>query len=127
MTEIEQYISHLDEEGESRPHHGLKVWRKSLKLVEDIYDITNEFPEQERYGLSAQLKRAATSVPSNIAEGAARNTKKEFRNGSSNSEVETQLLISAKLGFTRPENVQDLLKDNGEISRMIFGLQNSLD
>lgn len=62
----------------TKPHKNLDVWKKSLELVKLVYNKTNTFPKSEIYGLTNQMRRAATSIPSNIAEGAARNTKKEF-------------------------------------------------
>jgi len=89
-----------------RPHHKLDAWKQSIELVEDIYAITTVFPKSELYGLTSQLRRAAVSVPSNIAEGAGRNGTKEFAHflsiaGGSLSEVETQLIIASKLGRNR--------------------------
>lgn len=131
MSGIEEYITELEEEGESRPHQNLDVWKRSLSFVKKVYELTNDFPENEEYGLSSQIRRAASSVPSNIAEGAARNTENEFLNflhmaQGSNSEIETQLLIASQLGFVEEDELKKLLKTNGEISRMIVGLQNSL-
>ena len=63
-----------------KPHKKLEVWKQSMDLVTEIYKTTKEFPTQEIYGITNQVRRAAVSVPSNIAEGAARQTKKEFRN-----------------------------------------------
>jgi four helix bundle protein len=63
-----------------KPHHKLHVWNRSLAFVTQIYRVTATFPQEERYGLIGQMRRAAVSIPSNIAEGAARNTHKEFVN-----------------------------------------------
>jgi four helix bundle protein len=85
-------------------HKDLNVWRQSLDLVEEIYRITAGFPKEELYGLTAQMRRCAVSVPSNIAEGAARQTKKEYIQFlyislGSLSELETQIEISARLKY----------------------------
>lgn len=61
-----------------KTHKDLEVWKNSIKLVADMYDVTENFPKEELFGLTAQIRRAAVSVPSNISEGAARNQKKEF-------------------------------------------------
>ena len=87
-----------------RPHHRLDVWDDAVRLVEAVYRFTDPFPADERYGLTSQLRRAAVSVPSNIAEGAARRSRKEYLHHlgiarGSLSELETQLLISVRLGF----------------------------
>ena len=88
----------------SRPHYKLEAWKSAMALVKAIYQITGKFPKEELYGLTSQMRRAAVSIPSNLAEGAARTGKKEFAQflsiaKGSLSELETQLLISAALGF----------------------------
>jgi four helix bundle protein len=94
------------EKGESskRPHERLDVWRNSMDLVEMIYTLSSSFPDVERFGLSAQMRRAATSVPSNIAEGAARRSTPEYIRflsiaRGSLSEISTQLHIARRLGY----------------------------
>lgn len=62
-----------------KPHHQLLVWRRAITFVEQVYHVTASFPNEERFGLVSQMRRAAVSIPSNIAEGAARNTAKEFQ------------------------------------------------
>lgn len=90
--------------GMKRKHHDLRVWQDAIKLVTRVYRVTDEFPTDERFGLVGQMRRAAVSVPSNIAEGAARETRKEFIRfltmaRSSLAELETQWLIAGELGF----------------------------
>ena len=85
-------------------HEDLDVWKLSIDLVENIYKLTMAFPSEEKFGLTSQLRRAAVSVPSNIAEGAARKTIKEniqflYVSLGSLAEIETQLIISKRLGF----------------------------
>ena len=93
----------------SRKHHDLRVWQGAMDLVEEIYKITALFPKDELYALTNQMRRAAVSVPSNIAEGAARNGSKEFlyflsiARGSL-SELETQLQIAVRLGHMKKES-----------------------
>ena len=92
-----------------RKHHELLVWQDARKLVMDIYRLSSFLPNEERFGLVAQMRRAAVSVPSNIAEGAARATPKEFIQflciaRGSLSELETQLILSRDLGFLNDEN-----------------------
>jgi len=109
----------------------LKVWQKAIDIVVDVYKLTSEFPQHERFGLSSQVQRAAVSIPSNIAKGAGRNNKGEFyqflgiANGSS-FELETQLTISAKLGYSNNEEVEKICIKLSEIQNMIFGLQKTL-
>ena len=86
-------------------HKDLKVWQESMTLVENIYKITSEFPKEEMYGLTSQIKRASISVPSNIAEGAGRKSNVEYMRFlyialGSLSELETQLEIAVRLSFT---------------------------
>ena len=88
-----------------RKHHQLLAWQEAMNLVKLVYNLTTSFPKEEIYGLASQLKRAAISVPSNIAEGAARGTDKEFLHflytaRGSLSEVETQVFLARDLGFT---------------------------
>ena len=105
----------------------LIVWQKSMALTGDIYKITEKLPKSETYGLADQLRRAAVSVPSNIAEGHGRKTSKDFlhflsiANGSC-MEMETQLLICVQLKMLSNEDIKDLLTDINEISRMLTSL-----
>ena len=109
----------------------LKVWQKGMEIVSDVYALVKSFPDDERYGLSSQLKRAAISIPSNIAEGAGRRSEAEFRqfinisNGSS-YEVETQLILANQLGFTNEADTEQLLKKIEEIQKMNYALINKL-
>src|SRR2546421_12926491 len=87
-----------------RPHEKLDVWIRSIDLVMTVYKATESFPKEERFGLTSQIRRAAISVPANIAEGAARRSPKEFVHFISNAqgsarELETELLIAQRLGY----------------------------
>ena len=87
-----------------KTHKDLKIWKESIELVTIIYKTTALFPKEEIYGLTSQIRRAAVSVPSNIAEGAGRNSEKEFKHFlyislGSLSELETQLLIAHNIGY----------------------------
>ena len=87
-----------------RTHKDLDVWKLGIELVEKIYKATTGFPKEEIYGLTSQMRRAAVSIPSNIAEGAARNSEKEFIQFlyislGSLSELETQVIIANKIGY----------------------------
>ncbi|MEA4916791.1 four helix bundle protein [Proteiniphilum sp.] len=107
----------------------LIVWQKSMDLCEEIYRLAHSFPASEIYGLSAQLKRAVISIPSNIAEGFSRNSTKEFiqflyiANGSL-SEVETQLDLAARLNFIEEERIP--IEEIKHIRAMLTGLIKSL-
>ena len=88
----------------AKPHHKLFAWTEAMALVRLVYDATQNFPKEEVYGLTAQIRRCAVSIPSNLAEGAARNGQKEFFQylgvvRGSISELETQLLIAEDLGY----------------------------
>jgi len=87
-----------------RPHHDLRVWQDAMELVTRIYSVTGTFPAEERFGLTSQIRRASISVPSNIAEGAARGSRKEFIHfltiaRGSLSELDTQLRIARNLEY----------------------------
>jgi len=108
-----------------RTHKDLDAWKKSLDLVEMVYEITKGFPQEELYGLTNQLQRAAVSIPSNIAEGAARGSKKEFIQFlhialGSVSEVETQLVIAKRLGYL--DNVDSIEEQIQTVRKLILGL-----
>jgi four helix bundle protein len=104
----------------------LKIWHKAIELSTEIYRLTANFPTEEKYGLTSQIRRAAVSVPSNIAEGAGRNSVKEFiyflgiSNGSS-YELQTQLIISKNLNLIN--NVDQILDQIDQIQKMNYSLQ----
>ena len=109
----------------AKPHHKLYAWTEAMALVRLIYDATRTFPKDEIYGLSAQLRRAAISVPSNLAEGAARNGQREFLHylgvvRGSLSELETQLLIAVDLGYLSSEH--KAFASMERVSRFVKGL-----
>ncbi len=112
-------------------HEDLKIWNKAMDLVESVYILMKELPDDEKFGLISQIKRCSVSIPSNIAEGAGRNSKNEFRhflsiaNGST-TELETQLLLIERLNFVGNERVKPLLNVCGELRRMNYSLQKSL-
>ena len=87
-----------------KTHKDLEIWQKGIDLVTKVYKITRDFPKEEMYGLASQMRRAAISYPSNVAEGAARNSKSEYIRYiyialGSLSELETQIIISKNLGY----------------------------
>ena len=114
-----------------RPHERLEVWGKAVDFVVNIYRITESSPKEEKFGLTSQIRRAAVSVPANIAEGAARQSDKEFAYFLSNaqgsaSELETELLIASKLGYLAGSDYSDLRTTLDSIGRMIVGLSQLL-
>jgi four helix bundle protein len=110
-----------------RPHEKLEVWGKAIEFVTTLYKSTAAFPSEEKFGLTSQARRAAVSIPANIAEGAARHTTKEFlyflsiAQGST-SELETELLIARRLGYLEQGVYEDLHAELNTIARMIVGL-----
>lgn len=109
----------------------LIAWQKSMELVKAIYAATSEFPREEIFGLSSQLKRASVSVPSNIAEGQGRYSTKEFIKHLSIAygslmEVETQVMIAQSLNFVSIDKMNSLLEKAAEVGRLINGLTRSL-
>lgn len=117
---------------EIKTHKDLLVWEKSLDLVEQIYKITKQFPKEELYGITNQMRRCAVSIPANIAEGSGRKNKAEFIQflhialGSA-SELETHLIISQRLGFLSINSYDEIMNALNEIIKMTCGLINSLN
>jgi four helix bundle protein len=114
-----------------KPHKRLDVWNKSIDLTVEIYKLSETFPRAEVYGLTGQMRRAAVSIPSNIAEGAARQTKKEFINylhmaQGSLSELDTQLVISSRLEYISIDTYKEIENKTETISKMLTGLIKSL-
>jgi four helix bundle protein len=114
-----------------RTHENLKVWKKSIESALKVYKVTESFHKEEKFGLTSQLRRAAVSIPANIAEGAARTSKKEFCHFLSNaqgsaSEVETELLIAHRLGYIPDGKYEPLRSSIDEIGRMLTGLSQQL-
>ena len=109
----------------------LVAWQKAMDLVQDVYAITARFPSEEKFGLVSQLRRAAVSIPSNIAEGYSRRTRSDYihfldiARGSAN-EVETQLLIAIRLSFVANREVNPTVDLTNEVQRILKGLVKSL-
>lgn len=109
----------------------LRVWQKSIDLAIDFYQVISSFPSTEKFGLITQMKRAVVSIPSNIAEGAGRNSNKEFKHFLSISlgsafEVETQLIIANRLELINNTIAKELNDKISDIQRMIFSLEKTL-
>ena len=109
----------------------LKIWNKANDLVVEVYDITRQFPDSERYGLTTQIQRAAVSISSNIAEGAGRDSDKEFArflsiaNGSA-YELQTQVMLAERLKYVQQELANSVLENLDEIQRMNYSLKKRL-
>ena len=109
----------------------LKVWNLSMDLTVLIYDLTTDFPKHETYGLSSQMRRAAVSIASNLAEGSSRSSKKDFRNfviiaRGSNSELQTQIILASRLGYATPAKLNEAECLCHEVARMLNGLSRFL-
>ena len=114
-----------------RPHHKLAAWSKAVELVTNVYQGTEDFPKEERYGLTSQIRRAAVSIPANIAEGAGRDSRKEFAHVLSNSqgsasELETELIIAFRLGYLDEQTFSRLVSELERIGRLLTGLSKHL-
>jgi len=113
-----------------RPHRKLDAWKKAMTLAKEIYCATDTFPKSEIYGLTSQLRRAAVSVPSNLAEEAARRGNKEFKQfiniaQGSLSELDTQIDLAHMLGYLETASHEKLMAKITDISKMLFGLSKS--
>ncbi len=108
----------------------LKIWQKAMDLTTEVYQLSDDFPKEEKYGLTSQIRRSAVSIPSNIAEGAGRNSNKEFAhflavsNGSA-YELQTQLLIAKNLNLITA-SLEHLLDQLDQIQKMNYALQMKL-
>ena len=109
----------------------LKIWQKGIEIVKDVYGLTKEFPKEEMYGLSSQMRRCAISIPSNIAEGFKRYHNKEYKQflyislGSS-AELETQLIISQDLSYVTQAQLESVVEKLDSLGRMTTSLMRKL-
>lgn len=115
----------------NKPHKKLEVWQKSVYLVQEVYKLVSQFPVNEEYGLISQIRRCAVSIPANIAEGAARQTKKEFIqflhvSQGSLSELDTHLEISIRLGYVTNNVLEKVVIEMDQIDKMLTSLIKSL-
>ncbi len=109
----------------------LLVWQKAIELATRVYHLTNELPAEEKFGLISQIRKCVVSISSNIAEGAGRNTKNDFKHflsisQGSSYELETQLIIANNLYLLEKNKLEQVLSQLEEIQKMITGLQKSL-
>lgn len=110
----------------------LDTWNLAMKVAKSTYELTGEFPKNEIYGMTSQVKRSAISIPSNIAEGAGRNNNGEFKHflgiaAGSAFELETQLLLSEQFGFLSSESLQPVLGEIEILQKKLYKLINSLN
>lgn len=115
-----------------RSYRDLEVWRRAMKLVETCFEATGGFPPRETYGLASQIRRAAVSIPSNIAEGHSRRSRQAFLNHlsialGSQSELETQIELSRRLRFIPEGAAREILREIEEVGRMLHGLVRHLE
>jgi len=121
----------IGDDSMAKTHKDLEVWQLAVDFTTDVYRATDSYPRHELFGLVSQLRRASVSISSNIAEGAARQTTKEFvqfiyHSLGSASEVETQLMVSLNLGYIDAETYDLLSSKQTQLSRMMSGLIKSL-
>jgi four helix bundle protein len=121
----------MEENRGTRSYRDLLAWKKAIDLVEQVYHMTQPWPKDEQYGLTSQIRRAAVSIPSNIAEGQGRATSKEFAHFLSIArgsllEMETQAIIAQRLGYLPNDSAEKLLSASGEVSHLISGLARSI-
>lgn len=115
----------------TQSYKDLVVWQKGIELAKCIYAVTRRFPNEERFGLTSQMRRAAISIPSNVAEGQARRTTPEFiqfvshAEGSA-AELDTQIILAVELNFCRKADVLPIYELNDEIRRMLNALRRKL-
>ena len=110
----------------------LKVWQKAVDLAVNVYELTKHFPSEERFGITSQMRRSSVSIPSNIAEGTARNSSKSFSNCLDISlgesfELETQSIIANRVGILSQENFDALSTDISEVQKMIIGFKQTIE
>ncbi|MBI4166599.1 MAG: four helix bundle protein [Acidobacteria bacterium] len=116
----------------SKGYKDLLVWQKGIELVKETYKLTRDFPSDEKFGLVSQMRRAAVSVPSNIAEGQARHTTKEFIQFISHAEgslaeLETQVIVSTELAYCDAQSANRAQDLAGELKRMLNALRRTLE
>lgn len=110
----------------------LQVWQRAMQLTVAVYRLTQDFPREEQFGLTAQIRRSAVSIPSNIAEGQGRLSAGEFRQflgiaRGSNCEIQTQLEIARALKFGRPKLIDEAEALSPEVRKMLFGMMSSVN
>jgi four helix bundle protein len=110
----------------------LMVWNKAVDLAVKVYQITSKFPNEEKFGMTSQMRRSSVSIPSNIAEGTARNSSKAFTNSLDISlgesfELETQTIIARRVGLLTQDDFESINHDIDEIQKMIIGFKSTVE
>ena len=113
--------------GKIKSFKDLEIWKRSMKLVEEVYNLTKTFPKDETYGLTSQLRRSVISIPSNIAEGFARFHNKEYKRFlyislGSCAELPTQLIIASRLRYAQEKVIDAMADETEQISKMTMAL-----
>ena len=121
----------MSEDQKTSDYKDLVVWQKGITLVKHIYELTQSFPAEEKYGLASQMRRAAVSIPSNIAEGQARHTTGEFIQFLSHAEgsiaeLDTQLIIAVDLGYCENVKAESILQLISQLRKMLNSLRRKL-
>jgi four helix bundle protein len=116
---------------ETKGYQDLVVWQRAIELVPKVYELVRELPQEERYELGSQIRRAVVSVPANVAEGQARRSKKEFLQHlaiakGSLAELHTLLVVAERLGYLSPERLKQLEEELSQIRRPLLGLMTRL-
>jgi four helix bundle protein len=111
--------------------HDLVAWQKAMELVTEIYKVSQKFPQEEMFGLTSQIRRAAVSIPSNIAEGRGKSSKGEFQQflyhaRGSLAEVETQLMIAINLGYLTNQGVSHIMELIARVGKLLHGLLSAI-
>ncbi len=119
-------------ESNIKSHRDLIAWQKAMNLAQTIYDLTRNFPKEEIYGLTSQVRRCAVSIPANIAEGQGRRSKKEFQQFLGHArgsllELDTHLELALRFNYINSESYQNVLPQVQEVGRILNGLLRSLD
>lgn len=115
----------------SRDFKDLQVWQKAMRVAKEVYVLIQNFPPEERFALSDQMRRCAVSIPSNIAEGQQRNGKQEFAQfigyaQGSRAELQTQLLLARDFGYLTDEEVEPIFYELEEVGKMLYSLSNAV-
>ena len=121
----------MSEDQKTSDYKDLVVWQKGITLAKHIYELTQSFPAEEKYGLASQMRRAAVSIPSNIAEGQARHTTGEFIQFLSHAEgsiaeLDTQLIIAIELGYCKNGKAESILQLISQLRKMLNSLRRKL-